>query len=230
MRFALFFFYGIICFLKPLSAQEQINAFDDNGKRHGVWKKYFEGTDQLRYEGKFEHGKEVGTFKFYCDECKSQPMVVKKFSDRDNSAEVQYFTIKGKLVSKGKMIGKQREGEWLFYHENTDVVMSRENYVDGKLDGKKYTYYPNGLTTEEISYKNGVMEGENLYYGPDGTLLKKLKYVNDELHGEAIYYDAYGNVTIKGHYKNGKKHGLWQYFKDGKVTLEETYPKPRVSN
>ncbi|MCW5520307.1 toxin-antitoxin system YwqK family antitoxin [Aureitalea sp. L0-47] len=207
-------------------SQEGYNQFDDNNKRHGPWKKYFEGTTQLRYEGQFDHGKEVGTFKFYCDECKEQPMVIKEFSSRDNTADVKYFTLSGKLVSEGKMNGKNRIGEWLYYHEKSKEVMSREYYENGKLEGKKLTYYPNGKITEEISYVNGVMQGESLYYGPDGTLLKKLRYSNDELHGEAIYYDAYGNVTIKGYYKEGKKHGLWKHYKDGKVVLEETYPKP----
>ena len=44
---------------------QSINQFDANGERHGLWKKNFEGTDQPRYEGTFDHGKEVGIFKFY---------------------------------------------------------------------------------------------------------------------------------------------------------------------
>ena len=44
---------------------QEFNQFDSNGKRHGKWKKNFEGTEVLRYEGQFEHGKEVGVFKFY---------------------------------------------------------------------------------------------------------------------------------------------------------------------
>ncbi len=229
MKSFLLLFVGIMSYSAAFS-QSDVNQFDENGKRHGSWKKYFEGTEQLRYEGTFEHGKEVGTFKFYCEECKSQPMVTKEFSGKDNLADVKYYTIKGKLVSEGKMQGKKRVGEWLYYHEKTNSVMSRENYVDDKLHGKKYTYYPNGNITEEITYEHGVMQGDNLYYGPDGVMLKKLKYVNNELHGEAFYYDANGNVTIKGFYKDGKKHGLWQYFKDGKVTLEETFPKPKPGN
>ena len=206
--------------------QEGFNNFDANNERHGPWKKYYEGTTQLRYEGQFDHGKEIGTFKFYCEDCKAQPMVVKEFSSNDATADVKYFTISGKLVSEGKMEGKKRIGEWLYYHKDSKEVMSRETYENGKLEGKKLTYYPNGKITEEISYVNGVMQGESLYYGPDGTLLKRLRYSKDELHGEAIYYDAYGNVSIKGYYKEGKKHGLWKHYKDGKVVLEETYPKP----
>ncbi len=212
--------------LSLCAAQEGYNQFDANNERHGPWKKYFEGSRQLRYEGQFEHGKEVGTFKFYCEDCKDQPMVVKEFSSKDNTADVKYFTIKGKLVSEGKMEGKERIGEWLYYHKKSSDIMSRENYLDGKIHGKKITYYPNGQITEELSYENGLMQGENHYYSPEGILLKKLRYSNDQLHGEATYYDASGNVSIKGFYKEGKKHGLWQYYKNGEVVLEETFPKP----
>lgn len=224
MRVLLLILLTVVTSQKGFS--QEFNQFDENNKRHGVWQKYFPGTQQLRYEGKFDHGKEVGTFKFYCEECKTQPMVVKEFSSKDNSALVRYYTIKGKLVSEGRMEGKKRIGEWVYYHEKSNEIMSRETYLDDKLHGKKYTYYPNGKVTEEISYEHGLMQGENLYYGPDGVLLKKLNYLDNELNGEALYYDAMGNITIKGHYKKGRKHGLWQYFKNGKVTLEETYPKP----
>jgi antitoxin component YwqK of YwqJK toxin-antitoxin module len=230
MKSILLLFLGILFSSSSLTAQEEINQYDENNERHGVWKKYYDGSDQLRYEGRFEHGKEVGTFKFYCSDCESQPMVIKKFSNKDNTADVQYFVASGKLVSEGKMDGKNRIGEWLYYHKKSKNIMSREQYVDGKLHGKKLTYFPNGKITEEISYENGVKQGDNLYYSPEGTLLKKLKYSDDQLQGEATYYDAYGNITIKGFYKDGKKHGLWQYYKDGKVEVEETYPKPKTNN
>ncbi|MDX1462850.1 MAG: toxin-antitoxin system YwqK family antitoxin, partial [Marinirhabdus sp.] len=210
----------------PLLAQDDVNQMDAQGKRHGVWKKYYPGTQQLRYEGQFDHGKEVGTFKFYCAECGENPTTIKEFKGDGKTATVTYYTIKGKLVSKGLMEGKDRVGEWIYFHEKSEQPMSKESYVNGELHGVQTTFYPNGQKTEEITYANGVKQGDNLYYSPEGVLLKKLIYHNDKLHGPAEYYDANGNVTIKGYYKNGMKHGLWQYFKNGKVELEETYPKP----
>ena len=44
--------------------QSAINGFDADGARHGLWKKYYPGTDQLRYEGRFQHGKEIGECKY----------------------------------------------------------------------------------------------------------------------------------------------------------------------
>lgn len=228
IRTAILFVIAIIS-ANTLVAQK-VNAFDEAGKRHGVWKKYYPNRKQLRYEGQFEHGKEVGTFKFYCEECGDKPTTTKEFKANSDIADVKYFTIKGKLVSEGQMKAKDRIGEWLYYQKKSKQVMSKELYVAGKMDGVQTTYYPNGKVTEEITYVNGIKQGDNFYYSPEGVLLKKLIYHDDKLHGPAEYYDANGNVTIKGYYKNGKKHGLWQYFKDGKVEVEETYPKPQKRN
>ena len=84
MKYTLYFYF--ILFGSSLCAQESINQMDANGKRHGVWKKTFPGSQQLRYEGTFDHGKEVGVFKFYCEECGKQPSVVSTFNDKDDSA------------------------------------------------------------------------------------------------------------------------------------------------
>jgi len=226
MRILFLFLAGTIGLSSSMIAQDDINQFDAQGKRHGVWQKKYPGTDQLRYEGRFEHGKEVGTFKFYCESCKKQASVIKEFNANNSISEVKYYTSKGKLVSEGAMDGKERIGEWLYFHEKSADIMTREHYKNGKLDGKKITYYTNEQVTEEIQYVMGVKEGPNNYYAPDGILLKKLQYRDDLLVGQAFYYDAHGNLSIEGSYKKGKKNGLWKYYKNGKVVLEEKFPKP----
>ncbi len=232
MKFLFLFFVGIVVGTPTLLAQVDINQMDAQGKRHGLWKKMYPGNKQVRYEGTFEHGKEIGTFKFYCEKCKSQPSVVKEFNTSNSIFEVKYYTVKGKLVSEGKMDGKDRIGEWLYYPKKFSTIMTREQYKNGKLDGKKITYYPNGKVTEETNFVNGLKEGENNYYSPEGVLLKKLKYRNDQLVGEAFHYDASGALMIEGFYKEGRKDGIWKYYKRGKLVLEEKYPKPlkRVRN
>jgi antitoxin component YwqK of YwqJK toxin-antitoxin module len=119
-----------------LGAQE-VNKLDTNGERHGLWQKNYGGTDQIRYEGTFEHGKEIGTFKFYCEDCKKVPMAVKEFELGSDIVDVKYYTPKGTLVSQGKMEGKNRVGEWLYFHKNSSKVMTSEFYKNGKLNGQK---------------------------------------------------------------------------------------------
>ena len=53
----------LLFFVCVMGWSQDINQFDAEGKRHGVWKKNFEGTDQLRYEGEFDHGKEIDWLK-----------------------------------------------------------------------------------------------------------------------------------------------------------------------
>ena len=43
-------------------AQNNINQMDDDGQRHGVWKKFY-SNNRVRYVGTFDHGKEIGLFK-----------------------------------------------------------------------------------------------------------------------------------------------------------------------
>jgi len=218
--------YILLLFVSFTSfGQEEINKMDSQGARHGLWRKTYPDSKQIKYEGTFEHGKEVGEFKFYCEDCGKQPTAIRTFN-KDGSVWIKYFTKGGKLVSEGKMVAKDRVGEWLYYHEKSNKIMTREQYEGGKLHGKQITYYPNGAITEELLYDHGILEGENLYYSPEGKVIKRLKYHNDLLHGPAIYYDAGGQVVIEGFYKEGKKHGLWKYYKNGVLELEETYPKP----
>ena len=222
---AFILFFGISFCSAEVFSQKEFNQLDDQGKPHGIWKKYYEGTQQLRYEGKFEHGKEVGQFKFYCEECKDKPVAIKNFNVKDDISEVEYFTVKGKIVSKGKMKGKERIGEWVTYHKDSKTPMVKETYLDGNLNGKQTTYYPDGKITEELDFSNGLKDGVNIYYSPTGIVIKKLLYKDDKLHGSVMYYDGHGNLIIEGSYKDDAKYGLWKYYKNGKVVLEETFPK-----
>ncbi|EDM43477.1 hypothetical protein SCB49_00470 [unidentified eubacterium SCB49] len=224
------FLIPIMLFVVSFGNAQEINQMDANGKRHGVWKKYFPQTKQLRYEGNFEHGKEVGTFKFYCEECGDQPAVVKEFTQTDNVANVKYYTIRGKLVSEGKMDGKLRIGEWVYYHKKSNEVMSRENYKNGKLSGVVYTYYANGVVAEEASYSEGLLNGTSKYYSYEKKLLKVLRYKDDVLEGLATYYDATGAKLMEGHYVNDRKKGIWKTYKNGQLEKEEKFPKPIEKN
>ena len=55
----------ILFFITSFGYSQSVNQFDADGKRHGIWKKNFDKTNVLRYEGEFFHGKEIGVFKFY---------------------------------------------------------------------------------------------------------------------------------------------------------------------
>ena len=119
-------FLSLFLIVTSLVNAQDINQFDESGKRHGLWKKYFEETKQLRYEGQFNHGKEVGEFKFYKLVKKKSVLTATKIFDVDGSAYVKFLTSTGKIISEGKQVGKLYVGEWKYYHNKSDKVMTLE--------------------------------------------------------------------------------------------------------
>lgn len=223
----LLFFSFLIHFGLAGHAQE-INQFDENGKRHGKWTKKFEGTDQTRYEGVFSHGMETGTFKFYKipeekEEGKAYLFATKTYKDSTDLVEMRYFTPKGNLLTQGQVRNRERVGKWIYYHPDTEKTMREENYVNGKLDGLQTTYFPNGDTTKSEEYENGVLNGLVKIYAQGEILQKYYTYKNGELNGLVKYFDEKGNLIAEGNYKSNKKTGVWKTYENGGVVKTEEF-------
>lgn len=227
-----YYFTYVFLLLFALVNAQDINQFDVNGERHGAWKKNFEGTDQVRYEGTFEHGKEVGLFKFYkLIKKKSLLTATKQFNIEDNTAYVQFLSSRGKVISEGKMKGKTYVGDWKYYHNNSSKIMTTETYTNqGKLTGKRLVYYNNGQLAEEANYEEGTLEGISKWYSLKGVVLKQFIYKQGELNGVSEIYNGKGELLAKGQYKAGKKVGVWKYYENGKLKEEKDFnKKPRKS-
>ena len=211
-----------------LSAQTEFNKLDANGKKDGVWKGVYE-SKRPRYEGTFSHGKETGIFNFFDDTQKGDIIATRDFTANDGSSYTIFYDQKKNKVSEGKEIGKEREGEWKYYHKASKVLMSTENYKNGKLQGLKTVYYPNAKVAEEMTYQNGSREGNYKKYGQNGTLLEDATYKNNEFNGDAVFYDADGAIASRGKFVNGKKAGMWQFYTKGKLTKEVNMSDPKAS-
>lgn len=221
-RIFLFFFF-LMCVVN-IGYGQKFNAFDADGKRHGKWQKKYDNSDQLRYEGTFEHGKEIGEFKFYKPNSGKIPTAIKMFSKDNDSVQVKYYTARGKVISQGKMLGKDRVGIWVYYHRGSTKVMMTEEYKRGKLDGEQKTYFENGQLTEKTVYENGEKQGKRIVYSEKGVMIKEFTYENDQLHGVTKYYDANGDVQIEGNYKRDRKDGVWNYYENGKLIEQKRFP------
>ncbi len=220
-----FIVFLILTFILTNVSAQVVNQLDENGERHGPWKKTFEKTDQPKYEGVFEHGKEVGTFKFYkLVSGKSSLSATREFLPDSDMINVKFFSSKGKLISEGMMRDKIFVGKWIYYHNKVKGILMTENYNDsGVLEGEKLVYYENGQVAEQAVYVNGLIEGISTWYSPEGKLLKEFTYNNGQLHGMAKYYDKAGQLLAEGVYKNDKKHGIWKYYEKGDLTEEKDY-------
>jgi len=209
-------------------AQNNINQMDDDGQRHGVWKKFY-SNNRVRYVGTFDHGKEIGLFKYYSASNSDHPILVKKYHENNGLADVQFYTTSGVLESEGMMKGKKREGKWLFYHPDGKSVMSEENYENGLLHGPYKTFYPNGEPTETSFYKNGLQHGNYKKYSIKGFLYQDFNYVNGKLNGMATFYSRKtGDLIKKGPFRDDQRVGTWENYVDGElVSTEQPAIKPK---
>ena len=179
--------FGIVASLGFSVFGQEINKFDENGKRHGLWRKTYENSKQVRYEGTFNHGKETGVFKFYCGECGDQPTALRTFNEKDGSVWVQYFTIKGKLVSEGQM---------------TEEIQ----YKNGLKEGFNYYYSPEGVLLKELEYHNNELHGPAKHYDAQGNLVIEGYYKEGKKHGVWKYFKN-GVLELEETYPKPQKRG-----------------------
>ena len=221
------FFLNVFC----IQAQNNYNKLDEKGKKHGLWKGIFEDTKNPKYEGTFEHGKEVGVFTFFDNTKTKIVLATREFNPTDNSALTVFFDKNKNKVSEGKVLNKLHEGQWKYYHKASKSIMATENYSKGKLEGLRSVFYPSGKIAEEMIYVNNLKNGFYKRYTETGILIEESNYKNNLYDGLAIFRDAEdGTVVSKGKFVNGKKSGIWQFFEKGKMIKEVNMSYPQNSS
>lgn len=222
------FLWLVFSFSGVLSAQDTaaLNQFDESGKRHGKWRGYYPESKRLRYEGEFKNGKEIGTFKYY-DDTKAQSVIAtREFKEFEDACFTVFYSGKFK-VSEGMVVNKKYHGEWRYFHKESTVLMTLENYVDGNLEGVRKVYYKDGSLAEETYYKKGLKDGPCKLFNQAGKLIEDSNYLKGELHGAASFFDSNGLIASKGSYKNGKSVGTWIYYQAGKKVKEVSKNPPK---
>ena len=203
---------------------QDLNSFDESGKRHGKWMKYYDGGKNPRYKGQFNHGKEVGVFEFFHKEPKGKhPSCIKVFSPDSDIVLVRYYTSMGIFLSEGNMKGKKRMGSWSSYERNTGVLIEKEEYKNGMLNGTKTSFYEDGKVIQTQEYRNNLQHGKKLMYAPNGKLTSEYAFVKGKTNGLFAEYDKSGKKSLTGKYKMDKPQGVWKYYKNGKLVKKKDY-------
>ncbi len=214
----IFIFIFLLGFVWIANAQ---NVTDAKGLKQGYWKKLDDKTNHLVYEGLFKDDKPQGVFKYYYSFDTVNAII--DFKDDGKISYAKLFHQNGKLMAKGKYLGKTKDSVWLYYDEGA-YLLSKDNYWLGKKNGTCYVYLQDGKLAEERNFKMDVQEGIfKLYF--DGKLVKGTgTYVNGKLEGKNAYYYPNGVEAAAGYYKNGLKNGPWIYKEQsGKIKEKELF-------
>jgi len=217
----------LMVFISRGQTPTALNQLDEQGKRHGIWKGIYDKSKLPRYEGQFEHGKEVGLFTYFENATPSTVMATREFSATEDACYTIFYTPEKKKVSEGWVRNRQFDGEWKYYHYNAAQIMTLETYDNGKLIGVRKVFYKNGALAEEQAYDQGKKSGVYKKYAENGALLELSNFVGNEYDGMAEFKNPNGAITGKGLFKNGKKVGMWTILQDGKLIQVNMNKKPR---
>jgi antitoxin component YwqK of YwqJK toxin-antitoxin module len=196
----------ILLLFSVMMASAQENQTDDQGRKHGYWKKT-DSQGQWVYEGTFEHGTPVGEFTHYYPYRKVKSKVV--YSDSARVLRVKKFYKNGKLQAEGKYVEKKMDSTWNYYSKK-GVLVRTEHYNEGVKDSTWKSYYIfSGNINEVTQYEDGKRHGVWKQYFDNGNLKLKTYYRRGKRHGNFKVFYPSGELRKEGDYKNGLRHGIW---------------------
>lgn len=197
-----------------------INQHDEQGRRHGVWKKTYP-SGELRYQGQFKHGVPVDTFRHYFDT--GELHTINVFRGTSGTCVSYRYGEEKQLAGLGLYRQRKKDSVWTYFDRDSNVV-ARVSYQNGQRQGPSKKYFENGQLAEITHFEADQEQGIWKRFYADGTLKSKARYEDGKLQGEAVYYHPNGRPRLKGRYVSGKMHGIWYFFTpDGKIEKKQRW-------
>lgn len=212
-----------------------------NGVEHGKFIKYYmNGKNHI--VGTMFNGSRVGKWMYY------YPNGIKKKEENyingyKDGEEIEYYdngNVEEKLLYEMGTIQSQT-----LYNKHTQKITGQINYVDGKVNGKRY-FYSNQNEIQLIrfyemdrlvGYSYLDTNGKELPMIPivketakivakyaNGKVSREMEYVNGWSQGEYKAYYSDGTLELKCNYIDDEVEGAYEvYYPDGKLEYSRNY-------
>lgn len=103
-------------------------------------------------------------------------------------------------------------------------IMSQSYYINGKLNGTRIAYQPNGNIKAIMEYIDGKEHGVHKTWRKNGTLEEEEWYEMGKNHGETKMWHPNGQLKSSAFYVDGSLHGVYQeWHDDGSIAKETTF-------
>ena len=141
-----------------------------------------DGAGNMVEEGELLDGKKTGTWIEYHS---AKNLIVKNITNYVDGMKNGLWMSVGKnnrVEAYGYYANDLKDGIWLTYNYSRREL--EEHYKNGKLNGKRLTFYntgKDGVVKEEAEFKNGVQDGTYKYYLEDGTVSIEYIYENGKI-------------------------------------------------
>ncbi|NND94962.1 MAG: hypothetical protein HKN45_08850 [Flavobacteriales bacterium] len=200
---------------------QEYNVVDDQGRKQGEWRKFYEESTAVFYKGQFKDDIPIGRFIYYYRDGSQKGIMDYK---KDGFVFNQTFYPKtGKLMAQGLYIDQKKDSVWNYYSESGRLT-STEEWDKGAKHGVEKVFFEDGELAELTTHVDGLRSGVwEQYYDNQQTKVSG-SFVRDQLEGSINYYFENGAKEITGKFLNGYREGTWMYFnKDGSIRYQAVY-------
>lgn len=168
------------------------------------------------YEGFLEKGKPVGLWKRYYDT--GVLMAELDYLEENDTCRAKLYTEDGVLMALGAYFNKKKEGNWIFYNEESQS-QTHSYFVNDLLQGESRILDAQGRCIEIFHWKDGKLEGLNIRYDSSGDKQYEMNYKNDQLDGKVIYFHPKNKIRMEGEYSEDLKVGVWKTFSKSGIEI-----------
>ncbi len=116
----------------------------------------------------------------------------------------------------------QKHGTEVFYNVNPHYKAAEVSWEQGRIQGVRRTFYPDGSLQSETPFADNQAHGVAKSYAANGTLTRVSTMREGERDGELIdYWPETGNQRRVLHYDNGTVQGtVREFYPDGSLRRE----------
>jgi antitoxin component YwqK of YwqJK toxin-antitoxin module len=151
--------------------------------------------------------------------------------------EEEYFQINGKkhglytlydhkgyIIRTMEFVEGVKHGQYISYHNLSNVIDFKANYSNGLKVGESYLYSEDGKITVMSKYENDQLVFR-VNYNNDGSVKREANYNNYVRNGETIEYFKFESDIIKNiyNYVDDKIISVSQYKNDELVFIIDYY-------
>lgn len=109
------------------------------------------------------------------------------------------------------------------FYNGKQYIASREQRVDGLLEGERLTYYPNGSIQSKEQYKSGRLSGLASYYDENGYLKRTQTFSYNWRYGQEKFYDTLVKVIRTTNWRKDLREGPDKMMLGTKTVLLTNY-------
>lgn len=110
------------------------------------------------------------------------------------------------------------------FYDNGQPEWSEQFNPEGKLQGLRQEWHPNGQLAKQLNFEHGKEQGDRQKWYPNGQLEEKIHFIHGKQQGTACWYYDNGQLSLEIDLENGLREGLFRsYYRSGVLSAEGQY-------